>query len=455
MNQNKGSNTQQEKQPEKFNVFEVEGKNIEIEHSEEKTSSDAGLLLLNAVEKQIEIIDLICDCINDNRRQDKVKHDLVSILKQRVLQIAAGYEDANDSDSLKKDSILKICNDKLPNSDEDLASQPTVSRLESSISRTELYRIAEGFGYKFIDSYEEQPEVIILDCDDTNNNTYGDQQLTLFNNYYDSKCYQPLHIYEGLSGKLVTSILKPGKRSKNVEVFSILKRVIKFIRNYWPDTVIAIRGDSHFSSPELMEWTNNRHKVFYITGLAGNQRLNEYSKVTIESAENKFERINKPVTMYHTFPYQAESWEESQRVIVKVTVNSKGTDVRYIVTNLENFRTKSIYEQGYCQRGKMELNIKDHKTYLKSDRSSCHKFEANQFRLFLHSAAYVLIHTLQKELLQGTQFANATMKTIQLKLIKVAAHIEEIKTKIKIKLPKFFPHKEIYNKCLGIFACLT
>ena len=190
-----------------------------------------------------------------------------------------------------------------------------------------------------------------------------------------------------------------------------------------------------------MDWTRIQPNVDFITGLAGNAKLHELSKVTVESAKREFDRYKNPVKRYHSFMYKAGSWESYQRVIVKVEVTSMGTNIRYIVTNLNYFRTRDLYEKGYCARGSMELRIKDHKLYLKSDRSSCTKFEANQFRLFLHSMAYILIHTLQKQVLKGTEYANATMKTIQLKIIKTAAWVKEMKTKIRIELPQFCPTK--------------
>jgi len=438
----------------KYTFPSVKNKKVEVSNSEDNLSSDAGFLILQKIEEQIGIIEQITENIRDNRSQDRITHKLESLLKQRIYQIAAGYEDANDSDSLRKDAILKIAANKLPDSENDLGSQSTISRLENSISRTDLYRIAKAIILNFVNSYEKEPEIIILDCDDTNNKVYGHQQLSLFNNYYHQYCYQPLHIYEGLSGKLITSILKPGRRSKDVEIFSILYRVINNLRDYWPNTRIIIRGDSHFCSPVLMDWTEDKEKVNFITGLAGNQKLKDASKVTIKSAEDKYDRDGKPVKFYHTFYYKANSWKNLQRVIVKVEVNSRGTNIRYIVTDLEEFRTKALYEKGYCARGKMELYIKDHKSYLQSDRSSCNSFEANQFRLFLHSAAYILIHTLQKQVLRGTQFINSTMRTVQLKLIKVAARVKELKTKIKIKLSREFVHQKIYNKIFKIFETL-
>jgi hypothetical protein len=158
-----------------------------------------------------------------------------------------------------------------------------------------------------------------------------------------------------------------------------------------------------------------------------------------------------PVKRYHSFDYAAGSWSGAQRVIVKVEVSEKGTNIRYVVTDIRCVRTKALYEHGYCARGQMELYIKESKTHLLSDRMSCSRFEANQFRLFMHSAAYILLHALREKMLQGTEYANATMKTIRLRLIKVAAYVKEIKTRIKIELPKQFPDMEVIANCLGKF----
>ncbi|MFH1160306.1 MAG: transposase, partial [bacterium] len=210
----------------------------------------------------------------------------------------------------------------------------------------------------------------------------------------------------------------------------------------------------HFCSKELMAWTKEQDKVHFLTGLTGNPSLHKLARVTIDSAEKQFKSTGNPVKRYHSFDYAANSWSEPQRVIVKVDVSEKGTNIRYVVTDIRCIRTKSLYEQGYCAHGQMELYIKESKTYLESDRMSCSRFEANQFRLFMHSAAYVLLHTLHSKTLRATQNTNATMKTIRLRLIKIAAYVKEMKTRIKIEFPKQFPDMEVVANCLGIFHVL-
>ena len=425
-----------------LNLFPIKGKNIELSFSGDRISSDGGLLLLRELDKELNLLSSASNCILDGRDQRYIDYSVKELLIQRVFQIAAGYEDCNDCNDLREDMVLKLCAGRLPKSDNDLASQPTMSRLENTVTKTDLFRLGKCLIDMFINSYSKAPIVIILDCDDTNNDTYGQQELALFNNYYNEYCYMPLHIYEGLSGKLITTILKPGRRNKQVNIARLLQKLVSYLRAQWPETKIIVRGDSHFASKDFMDWASKEHNVGFITGLTGNAKLNELARVTIESAQREFNQYQKPVKRYHSFMYKAESWENYQRVIVKVEVSTMGTNIRYIVTDLNEFRTRDLYEKGYCARGSMELRIKDHKLYLKSDRSSCTKFTANQFRLFLHSMAYILIHTLQKQVLKGSEYANATMKTIQNKIIKTAALVKEMRTKIKIELPRFCPTKE-------------
>lgn len=437
-----------------LDLFPIAGKKIELSYTGEQISSDGGLLLLREVENQIRLIDGISSCITDTRDSRYIDHSITELITQRVFQIAAGYEDCNDCNDLRGDMVFKTCAGRLPQSDGDLASQPTMSRLENAVGPRDLLQMGKYLLDAFISSYTNAPGAIVIDCDDTNNDTYGQQQLTLFNSYYHGHCYMPLHIYEGLSGKLITTILKPGRRNKQNNVASLLKKIVRHLRKQWPDTMIIVRGDSHFASKDFMQWCTERPMTGYITGLSGNKKLHQLAALTIESAEREFKQYGKPVKRYHSFMYQAGSWDAAQKVVVKVEVSSMGTNIRYVVTNLVQIRAKELYEKGYCTRGAMELRIKEHKLYLKSDRSSCNSFYANQFRLFLHSIAYVLLHTMQKQLFKGTEYANATFKTIQNKIIKTAAWVKEMKTRIKVEFPKSCITKELQVKAFEMLGVL-
>ena len=437
-----------------ISLLNVQNKSVELDFSGGLLTSDAGALLLREVEEQIGLIKAMVEAVHDPRDARYVKHTLTDLLIQRITQIACGYEDANDCNDLRNDPVFKMLAGRFPELGEALASQPTMSRFENSISRTTLYRLAKSFVDTFVASYEKAPEMIVVDFDDTNNNVHGGQQLSFFNGYYGEKCFMPLHVYEGLSGKLVTTILKPGKRSNGKQMLAIVKRLITYLRAKWPKTRLVFRGDSHFTYPEVMDWIDTQENVMFVTGLTGNVRLQEAVKTLVEHEKQLFESYGRKTTRFHSFYYQAGSWSTPRRVIAKIEVSEKGTNIRFVVTDMEHVRARALYRVIYCARGEDELYIKDHKRYLKSDRSSCQKFAANQFRLFLHSAAYVLLHTLKTNILKHTQFSNATMETIQLRFLKIGARIRELKTKVKVELSSAYPLKDIFGRSFQIFELL-
>lgn len=337
-----------------FKLSDCIKKPVELRFTLEQTSSDGGLLLLKETEQQVGIIKALTDCIDDTRHQSYVQHDYKTILGQRVMQIAAGYEDANDCNEIRFDKIVQIC----AGSDKALASQPTMSRFENLATPKIMYKMAEVFVSQFVNSYAAPPNAIILDCDDTAAITHGGQQLCLFNGYYGDSCYMPLHIYEGFSEKLIATVLKPGRRSKGVDVHAILQRLILRLRPHWPKTVIILRGDSHFCSQEFMDWSEKQENVEFLTGLTANKVLNKLADKTVQAAKKKYEATGKPVKLYHSFEYKANSWGQSQRTVVKVEYNSFGLNTRFIVSSLRCISTKQLYENAYCARGAADLIIK-------------------------------------------------------------------------------------------------
>ena len=401
-------------------------------------SSDGVLLFLREVESKVKIIRRITDVLSDQRHPGYVKYQLNQLLTQRVFQVASGYEDANDSDSLKDDPILKIACDRLTGS---LASQPTMSRFENSISKTDLYRIAQAFVDGFIDSYKRAPEVIILDLDDTEDKTHGSQQLSFFNAYHDSRCFMPIHIYEGKSGKLVTTILRTGKRPSGKEITMILRRIVKRIRKAWPNVGIIVRGDSHYACPEVFDFCEE-NDLKYVLGLTVRDPIKEKARALSQKAEELYSLKNEHVKLLGEFFYQAGSWARRERIIYKAEHNNKGSNVRAVVTNFENSNRCMIYDTIYCGRGAMELMIKEHKNHLRSDKTSCTSFLANQFRLFIHSMAYVLLHAFREICLKNTQFAKAQFDTIRLKVLKLGARVIHLSTKVKVHLPTSCPYQE-------------
>jgi len=442
-----------------FSLSPVKNRPLEVSFTAPDLSSQGGLLLLNEYEQRHSFIARLSGCVADRRYQPLVQHPYYEMFRQRICQIAAGYKDADDSDLLRHDSLLKLCSGRLPD-EQALSSQPTISRLENILTDRELYKIGEVFLEEFIRSYKKPPRVIILDCDDSNFNTYGDQQGTLFNDYYGEYCYMPLFIFEGQSGKMILPILRPGRRNKSANIYKILRRIINRLRKTWKHTEFIVRGDAHFccrelmdwneyqlvAAPEFIEWACNQRNIYFITGLTGNKALSARTKDWVEMAEASFKQHGQPVRFFKTFMYQAGTWKYAQRVIVKIEVNERGTNVRYVVTNFKHNNSRFIYEKLYGGRGQMELYIKELKTYLNADTMSCNKFTANQFRLFLHAAAYVVFLGIKQKLFSDTALATASIQTIREKIILTAVHIRVLKTKIKIEFPVNHPYRDWLEK---------
>lgn len=422
---------------------ELFNKKIQIDFNGGHISSDGGLLVLRELEDKTHMIKKIASVIPEWRHPGYVRHNIYHLLIQRVFQIACGYEDSNDSNELRKDPLFKIGCDRLPLAEDLLASQPTMCRFENAPSQTILYRLGRAVFDEFIHSYSKPPEAIIIDIDDTDDPTHGAQQLSFFNAYYDTYCYQPMHIFEGGSGKLITSILRPGKRPSGKEIEMILSRVFEGIKTSWKQTNVLFRGDAHYTAPEVLRCCD-KYKYKFVLGLKANSVLLKKAETIIKTAKELYDYHKKPVKIYGEFTYKARSWSNSYRVIVKVEINAKGSNIRFIVTNLVNAHRTFVYEKAYCGRGEMELMIKELKNHLYSDRTSCSSFAANQFRLFMHSIAYMLLHRLREKYLAGTELAKATFDSIRLKLLKIGARVIQLSTKIKIHLASGYPLKNTF-----------
>jgi hypothetical protein len=371
----------------------LSGRHLQVDFDGGTLSSDGGVLFFREIEAQIGVIRRLAGALDDPRDARYTDHSYEEMLSQRIFQIVCGYDDANDCNALRHDPAFKAACGRLPLSDDPLASQPSMSRLENHPRRSELYRMAGALFDTFAASYERAPECLLLDIDDTADEVYGAQQQSLFNGYYDSYCYLPMHIYEGQSGKLITTILRPGRRPTGEEIVSILKRVVGAIRREWPEVLILLRGDGHFSAPEVHEWCESQApEIFYILGQGGNKVLKEKASGILQQAQllyrlrqerywrkqqqaehkqqksiakGKSARLESSgpdvisehmkVKLYTEFLYQAATWRKARRVICKVEVSEKGENIRFVVTNLQNARTSYIYERIYCGRGQMEI----------------------------------------------------------------------------------------------------
>jgi len=425
----------------------LKSKKITEVFDEPDVSSDGGLMILREAMKRNDIVDRIAGSVSDTRHSSYVRHRMRELIAQRAGQISCGYEDANDCDSMCNDPLLKMLAEREPDADP-LASQPTMSRLENEVTVRDLLRIGYAFVDNFIASFRKAPEAVVLDMDPTADHVHGSQQLAFFNAHEDEYCFMPFHVYDGITGRLITTVLRTGKTPTSAEIVSVLKRIERRLRKAWPETMLILRADSHHTKPEVMDRMESRGMQF-VTGLMPNNRVKEVFSHAIRTAERRFEKLGRTVTMHAADYYAAETWSRHRRVVCRIIVSERGTDVRFIVTSFDSTSAKYLYANIYSGRGRMELMIKDHKTALKSDRTSCHRKEANQFRLFMHSAAYVLLHWIRENMLKGGEFANAQFDTIRLKLLKLGTRVETKKTFVRLHFPEACPYQQPFANAMA------
>jgi hypothetical protein len=411
------------------------------------TSADGGVLLFQDVERRLNLANRLAACLHDPRQPGKITHSLDDILRFRMLAIVAGYPDGNDCDVLRDDPAFKMALDRPPVSGPALCSQPTVSRVENLPGRTDLYRMGEAMLELYCDSFPVAPRHLTLDLDESFDRVHGEQELRKFNAYYDDWGFLPIHIFD-TSGRLVLSVLREAATPSGREILALVKRVVGHLRERFPRVRIRLRGDSHYACPEVMSWCEARG-VEYIFGLAGTAPLAAQVQ-TLEArtgARYAARRAAAPagfkLRRYKDFQGGAKSWNCTRRIIARVEAGPDGLDTRYIVTNLIDRRAQGLYERKYCQRGRMENLLKAHKLHLACDRTSCMRACANQFRLFLHGAAYWLLWTFQSCMPKRSPWRVAQFDTLRNRLIKLVTEVTETADRIRIALALVFPVEEI------------
>jgi DDE family transposase len=429
-------------------------------------SSDFGPLLLRGVDRQIGLTERLAAAIHDKRHLSYIDHPLRDLLAQRIYQIASGYADGNDANSLRHDPVFKLGVERLPlDATQDLASAPTFSRLEHSGDRKDVYRLTTALVDQFIASYAEPPAAIVLDLDHSDDPTHGQQEFAFYNHYYKSYCYLPLFIFEGTSHALVTACLRPGVRPTGAENAMILARLLPYLRQRWPHTHILVRGDSHFATPEVMDVIAHRRWTDFVFGLAGNTVLLRHAEPFLQEArrlhqqrtavaQTHGQRLPASSRLYEEFDYAATSWARPWRVVLKAEVMAAGDNPRFVVTSLAAPPPQMLYEDLYCARGNCENDIKAVKCDLHSDRTSATTFLANSLRLLLACAAYVLHHALRRHTLQHTALAQAQPSTVILTLFKVATQIKQYKDRILLHLPSSCPVKALLHRVTALLAAV-
>jgi Transposase DDE domain group 1 len=430
-----------------FSSSPITGKAVRVAFDGGRLTSDSGVLLLADIERRLGIAERLARCIEDPRTPELVRHTVVDMIRFRVLLIAAGYPDANDCDALRSDPAFKMAVGRAPESGADLCSQPTLCRLENLPGAVALKRMMAAMVELFCDSFPDVPRRIVLDIDDTCDPVHGGQELALFHAHHGERCFLPIHVYEAVTGRPVAVILRPGKTPDGAEVALVLRHVIRAIRRRWPKVDILVRGDSHYGRPEAMAWCE-RERVGYVFGLAGNKvLLRRVATLAEQTALERLEGRADKVRRFGEFAYAAETWNTERRVIARVEASDRGTDSRFVVTNIAG-TPRWLYEVVYCARGRAENLVKAHKGHLASGRTSCTRATANQFRLVLHTAAYWLLHTLRALAPKRSFWRDAQFDTLRLALIKVAGRVTELASRIKLALPSSYP----YRRSLALLA---
>jgi hypothetical protein len=407
-----------------------------------RLTSDSGALLLREVDRQLGLTARLANCISDERAPEKIIHDLQSMLAQRIYGIALGYEDLNDHDTLRDDPVFQILAERSPDRDAPLASPSTLCRFENALKRSSLWQLSSVFVEQFIDSFTRPPKELVLDFDATDVPVHGCQEQRFFHGYYDSYCFLPLYVFCGQ--QLLCAYLRPSNIDVARHSRAILKLIVERLRQAWPEVRIILRADSGFCRWRTLRWCD-RHDIGYVVGLARNPVLEAMASPFMQQAAQRFDRTGRKQRRFHEFHYAAGTWDRKRRVIVKAEHLPKGSNCRFVVTNLKETPSQ-IYNRRYIARGDMENRIKEQQLALFADRASCHKFLANQFRLLLASAAYVLFEHLRRTTLTGTELATAQVDTIRLKLLKVAARVRVSVRRVILHFSSTYPYQQLFTR---------
>jgi hypothetical protein len=432
-------------------------------------SSDGGALLLREVEKRTRIMARMAEQFTDHRDPALIEHSVETLVAQRVLGLALGYEDLNDHDRLRFDALLALAAGKRDPSGQDrrherdkgkaLASSSTLNRLELSLAEVaadERYKkiAADTAGLDalllelFFEAYDTPPEAIWIDLDATDDPLHGEQEGRFFHGYYDSYCYLPLYIFVD-EHPLCARLRKADSDASDGSVAE-LARIVPAVRARWPQTKIGIRGDSGFCREEIMAWCEAQG-VDYVLGLAKNKRLDALSATARVQAQLEYLRTEETTRVFEDFQYRTlETWSRERRVIAKAEHSAYGANPRYVVTSLsaDEADPRTLYEAIYCARGDMENRIKEQQLDLFADRTSTHTLRANQLRLYLSTFAYVLLRTLRRLGLQETDLANAQCGTIRTRLLKFGAQIRLSVRRVRIAFSESFPAQALFVQAL-------
>jgi len=417
-------------------------------------SSDGGAILLKAIDDRLGLTWRLASAIRDRREPGKVAHPVRDLLRQRVFGLACGYADCNDAARLVDDPIHKLLLDRDPLEGAGLGSQPTLSRFENAVGRTDLYRLATALADAVLTSHRERlgdaVRLITIDLDATDDPTHGQQEFALFNGYYDTWCYLPLVATVAFNTEpmqpVVAALLRPGTGAATRGVRGLLRRLFCKLRTLFPRARLRVRADAGFADAKLLAFLDAA-EVEYVLGLAGNRRLDKRVRRLLGRARMQARTTGDTATLYGETRYAARRWERKRRIIMKAEVlcypgRARKDNPRFLVTNLP-YRPALVYPRVYCGRGDMENRLKELQYGVAMDRTSCSRFTANQLRLLFSVAAYALFQTLQP-MARLTGLGAAQVSTLRERLLKIAVWVERSVRRIVLHLPQAFPWRDTW-----------
>jgi len=404
-------------------------------------SSDAGLLPLRAFDQRHGLTRDLAKCLTDFREEERTRHSVLSLFRQRLYQIIAGYEDANDADRLRHDPAFQILADQPLGTP--LGSQPTLSRWENSPAPRDLLHLQDAlldWFVKICGGQVRKRGEILLDVDSTDDPTHGQQQLSFFNAGYDQHMYHPLLIFERHTGCLLAARLRRGTAASHARIIPLLLRIVPRLQREFPKARIKLRADAGFALPMLYEFCEF-FGISYVIGIAANSRLEGKAQRLQRRLARRYRRTGQPQRSFSSFRYRAYSWSHQRRICYKAEHTAAGTNLRFLVTNLKG-RSRSVFAF-YNDRGECENRIEEFKNGFAADRLSCHRFRANAFRLLLHSFAYNLVNLFRLQL--PLSMRSAQIETLRIQLFKIGARIRETARCIRIHLASCWPFQDLFQ----------
>ena len=389
----------------------VGGKAVDRDGTGGRLSSAAGVVLRKDIDDPLGFTHDLAMALKDPRDPRRVVCTVEDLLKQRVYQSVAGDAEAHDAHTLRDAPICNLRLARWPETGDSLSSQPTLSRCEQRVSRTDLDRMARGLLEHGIASYAKPPQVSVLDVADTEDRGHGPQDQARYNGYEGGACCRPLHLYAGRSGRLMPTILQ-AKRFTGTQLLAVVQRLGQRRRPAWPPTLLLFRGDSHLASPEGLQWREDQPDLSSVTGWTSHASLQALAREVVEQPQRAYERRGHQLTRLHATCYQAGTGRRARRVVLQVEVRDQGVNTRCVVTAREQARTQGRSQPLYGARGPAENEIQAHHLSLPSDRTACHRFAATQLRFLWPAAASVFLATGRRDVLRATQGASATLETI-------------------------------------------